>query len=81
MDAPNRARYGTAGRTIGIMEKEKSPPSLAARALAVIVLLLVGWFLLRVVIGVVAGIAWVALIVFAIVAALWAWRTLTSSSS
>ena len=60
---------------------EKTGPSFAARALAVIVLLLVGWFLLRVVIGVVAGVAWIALVVLAILAAVWAWRTLSSSSS
>lgn len=57
---------------------EKTGPSLAARALAVIVLLLGAWILLRVVIGLVAGIAWIVMIVLAIVAVVWAWRTLTS---
>ena len=38
---------------------EKTGPSFAVRALAVIVLLLAAWFLLRVVIGLVAGIAWI----------------------
>ena len=59
--------------------EEKQGPSLAARALAIIVLLLAGWFLLRVVIGLVAGIAWVVLVVLAVVAIVWAWRTLSSS--
>lgn len=57
---------------------EKTGPSLAARALAVIVLLLAAWILLRVVIGLVAGLAWIAMIVIAIVAVVWAWRTLSS---
>lgn len=58
--------------------EEKTGPSLAARALAVIVLLLGAWILLRVVIGLVAGVAWIVMIVLAIVAVAWAWRTLTS---
>lgn len=57
---------------------EKTGPSLAVRALAVIVLLLAAWILLRVVIGLVAGLAWIAMIVIAIVAVVWAWRTLSS---
>ncbi len=58
---------------------EKTGPSFAVRALAVIVLLLAAWFLLRVVIGLVAGIAWLVLVVLAVVAVVWAWRTLSSS--
>ncbi len=60
---------------------EKTGPSLGARALAVIVLLVATWFLLKVVIGFVAGIAWLIVVVLAIVAVIWAWRTLSSSSS
>jgi protein-S-isoprenylcysteine O-methyltransferase Ste14 len=59
--------------------EEKTGPSLALRALAVIVLLLAAWFLLRIVIGMVAGIAWIVLVVLALVAVVWAWRTLSSS--
>jgi uncharacterized membrane protein YccC len=58
---------------------EKSGPSLASRALAVVVLLLAAWFLLRVVIGMVAGLVWIVLVVLAVAAAVWAWRTLSSS--
>ena len=58
--------------------EEKSGPSFAVRALAVIVLLLAAWFLLRVVIGLVAGVAWIALVVLAFLAVIWAWRTLSS---
>ena len=59
--------------------EEKTGPSFAVRALAVIVLLLAAWFLLRIVIGLVAGLAWIVLVVLAIVAIVWAWRTLSSS--
>lgn len=57
---------------------EKTGPSLAARALAVIVLLIAAWILLRVIIGLVAGVAWIAMVVLAVVAVVWAWRTLSS---
>jgi hypothetical protein len=59
--------------------EEKTGPSFAVRALAVVVLLLAAWFLLRIVIGLVAGIAWIVLVVLAVVAIVWAWRTLSSS--
>ena len=48
------------------------------KALAVIVLLVAAWILLRVVIGLIAGVAWFIVIVLAIVAIFWAWRTLSS---
>lgn len=59
--------------------EEKTGPSLAVRALAVIVLLLAAWFLLRIVVGFVAGLAGIVLIVLAIAGLIWAWRTLFSS--
>jgi ABC-type protease/lipase transport system fused ATPase/permease subunit len=59
--------------------EEKTRPSFALRALALIVLLLAAWFLLRVVIGLVAGVAWIVVVVLAVVAVVWAWRTLSSS--
>lgn len=58
---------------------EKTAPSFALRALAVIVLLLAAWFLIRVVIGLVAGVVWIVMIVLAVAAIVWAWRTLSSS--
>ena len=58
--------------------EEKSGSSFAMKALAVIVLLIAAWILLRVVIGLIAGIAWFVVIVLAIVAVVWAWRTLSS---
>jgi hypothetical protein len=59
--------------------EEKTRPSFALRALALIVLLLAAWLLLRVVIGLVAGVAWIVVVVLAVVAVVWAWRTLSSS--
>lgn len=57
---------------------EKTGPSLAMRALAIIVLLIAAWILLKVVIGMIAGIAWLIVIVLAVLAVLWAWSTLRS---
>ena len=45
---------------------------LAQRFIALVVLAVAAWFLLRVVIGVVAGVAWFAAIIIAIVAVVWA---------
>ena len=58
--------------------EEKSGSSLAMKALAVIVLLVAAWILLRLVIGLIAGVAWFVVIVLAILAVVWAWRTLSS---
>ena len=55
---------------------EKSGPSFAARVLAALVLAVAAWFLLKVVIGIIAGVAWFAAIVVALVALVWALRTL-----
>ena len=60
------------------METEKASPSLAMRAVAVLVLLVAAWILLKVVIGIVAGIAWFVVIIAALLAVFWAWSTLRS---
>jgi hypothetical protein len=57
------------------MEKE-ARPSLARRALALAVLLIAGWILLKVVIGLLTGIATIVIIVLAIIAVFWALNTL-----
>jgi hypothetical protein len=57
------------------MEPE-ARPSLARRALALAVLLIAGWILLKFVIGLITGIATLVIIVLAIVAVVWAWNTL-----
>jgi hypothetical protein len=59
------------------MEKtEKTGPSLARRALAVVVLGVVAWLLLKVVIGLIATVAWIVVAVIAVVGVLWALNTL-----
>jgi hypothetical protein len=55
---------------------EPSSPSIGARVLAVLVLAVAAWFLLKVVIGVIAGVAWFVAVVLAVVAVVWATRTL-----
>jgi hypothetical protein len=55
---------------------EPSSPSIGARVLAVLVLAVAAWFLLKVVIGVIAGVAWLVAVVLAVVAVVWAMRTL-----
>ena len=55
---------------------EPSSPSIGARVLAVLVLAVAAWFLLKVVIGVIAGVAWFVAVVLAVVAVVWAMRTL-----
>jgi hypothetical protein len=56
--------------------EENTGPSFGARILAVLVLAVAAWFLFKVVIGIVAGVAWFLAIVVAIVAVVWALRTL-----
>jgi hypothetical protein len=55
---------------------EPSSPSIGARVLAVLVLAVAAWFLLKVVIGVIAGVAFLVAVVLALVAVVWALRTL-----
>jgi hypothetical protein len=56
--------------------EEKTGPSFGARVLAAIVLAIAAWFLFKVVIGIVAGVAWFLAVIVAIVAVVWAVRTL-----
>jgi uncharacterized membrane protein YccC len=58
------------------MEQEAPRTSLARRALAVLVLAIAGWILLKLVIGVLAGIATAIVVVAAILAVIWALKTL-----
>lgn len=58
------------------MGVEKTGPSLASRALAVVILLVAAWVLLKVVIGVIAAIAWTAVTILAIGAVIWALKVL-----
>ena len=56
---------------------ESSKPSLASRAIAVVVLAVAAWLLLKVVIGVVVAVAWTVAAIVAVIAVFWAIRTLT----
>jgi hypothetical protein len=55
---------------------ETGGSSIAQRALAIVVLAVVGWILLKVVIGIVAGIATMIMVVLAVAAVIWALRVL-----
>ena len=55
---------------------EKTGPSFGARILAAVVLAFAAWILFKVVIGVVATVAWFVVAIVAIIAVLWAVRTL-----
>jgi len=58
------------------MEPEARRPSLARRAVALLVLLIAGWILLKFVIGLITGLATIVIIVLAIIAVIWALNTL-----
>ncbi len=58
------------------MENEKTGPSFGARILAAIVLAFAAWILFKVIIGIVAGVAYFLVVVVAVIAVIWAVRTL-----
>jgi hypothetical protein len=58
------------------MEEKSAGPSFVMRVVAALILALAAWFLLKVVIGIIAGIAWFVAVVVALVAVVWAVRTL-----
>jgi hypothetical protein len=58
------------------MENEKTGPSFGARILAAIVLAFAAWILFKVIIGIVAGVAYFLVVVVAVIAVVWAVRTL-----
>jgi len=58
------------------MEEKSSGPSFGMRIVAALVLALAAWFLLHFVIGILASVAWFVAVVVAIVAVVWAARTL-----
>lgn len=55
---------------------DKTGPSIGARVLAALVLALAAWLLLKAVIGVVAGLAWLVAVGVLLIAVVWAVRTL-----
>lgn len=58
------------------MNDEAAKPSLLKRLLALVVLVIAAWILLKFVIGLIAGLATIIVIVLAIVAVIWAINTL-----
>jgi len=58
------------------MEEKSAGPSLVMRVVAALILALAAWFLLKVVIGIIAGVAWFVAVVVALIAVVWAVRTL-----
>lgn len=55
---------------------ENTSPSFAKRILAVVVLAVAAWILLKFVVGLITGIATLVVIVLAVLAVVWALRTL-----
>jgi membrane associated rhomboid family serine protease len=58
------------------MQTEKTGSSFGMKLLAILILVIAAWFLLKVVIGLIAGVAWLIAVVLAVVGVLWAWNTL-----
>ena len=59
------------------MPESESKPSIGSRLLAVVVLAVGAWILFKLVIGTVVAVAWAVAAVVAVIAVLWAIRTLT----
>jgi hypothetical protein len=59
-------------------EAETHSAGLGTKAIALVALLIGAWILFKVVIGVVTTVAWIVVIVLAVVAVLWATSTLRS---
>jgi hypothetical protein len=55
---------------------KEAASDLGRKALALVVLLAAAWILFKLVLGVVAAVAWVVVVVLAIVAVVWALRVL-----
>jgi hypothetical protein len=58
------------------MDEKAAKPSLLKRLLALVILGVAAWILLKVVIGIIAGLATVIVVILAIVAVIWAVNTL-----
>lgn len=57
--------------------ESKRGSSIGARLIAIVVLGVAAWVLLKIVIGIIAGVAWAVVAVLAVIAVIWAWRTIT----
>jgi len=57
-------------------ETESRGSGIGAKVLAVLVLVFVGWIVVKLVIGIIAGVFWAILAILAVLAVIWAFRTL-----
>ena len=55
---------------------EKAGPSFVSRIVAAVVLVFAAWILFKIIIGVVAAVAWFVVAAVAVIAVIWAVRTL-----
>ncbi len=60
------------------MDTEKSGPSFLMRLVAVVVLIVAALLLVRIVVGLVAGVFWFVMVGLVLFAVFWAWSTLRS---
>jgi|HigsolmetaAR201D_1030396.scaffolds.fasta_scaffold03786_4 uncharacterized membrane protein YccC len=58
------------------MDEKTARPSLAKRALALLVLIVAGWLLLKFIIGLVTGLATIIMVAVLVIAVVWALKTL-----
>jgi hypothetical protein len=59
------------------MDETTSKSSITSRLIAVVILGVAAWVLLKIVIGVVVAVAWTVAAIVAVIAVFWALRTLT----
>jgi hypothetical protein len=57
-------------------DTESRGPGLGAKVLAILVLVFIGWIVIKLIVGIIAGVFWAILAVLAVLAVVWAWRTL-----
>jgi hypothetical protein len=76
-DSVRAGRLAVAPRVRSTLDgMEEARPSLAKRALALLVFVIAAWVLLKVVIGIIAGLSTAIVVILAIMGIVWAYRTL-----
>jgi hypothetical protein len=56
---------------------KSSGSSLGSKAVALLVLLIAAWIVFQLIKGFVIAVFWIGIVVFGLIAVLWAWRTLS----
>ena len=56
------------------MEERTSSSGIGSKLLAILVLAVIAWLVLKVVIGIIAGVAWAVVAIAVVIAAIWALR-------